>query len=230
MVNVYTEYFKELIDFLFGVILSSVQSTNTLDVKYLFSDYKLSFGQQAQLIDTLSKAGVIKIVHKIPLPPLIKFTLNTSGNEYSATGCLGYELELNKDEFLQYRANNPIFKLKPDDTEVTIPKLVEDGEVLVIGTDSIKLRSKGRKTHAYILANAVFGTEDMSCGVEVFILEAYDRHFEDMSEKERDALLKSALTNFNLKVRIPNFLSRNGKLIVYDGPGSNNREKFRNLD
>lgn len=218
MVNVYTEYFKELMDFLYGVILSSPKSVSTLDVKYSFSDYKVSFGQQTQLIETLAKADVIKIVHKIPLPPLIKFTHNTSGNEYSATGCLGYELVLNKDEFLQYRANSDLLSVNNDEHQYEFPHLSDDGRILFVEGNEITLSKHGEVTKSYAIAHLIFNNDDYQCTNEALVDMAGG--VED--RKKPRSFVDNAVKYFNRKVNIPNFVRQSEGIILLN-------EKYTNF-
>ena len=224
MVNVYTEYFKALMDYLYTLVGSSVDSEKAIELTYVFDDYQPSVGQQKQLIDTLVKAGVLEITYKIPLAPLVKLAMNTNGNRYSATGCAGYGMVLNKEAFLKYRVSNPMIKTLKDEHELSAPYLVEDGEVLMLwDAEPVRLRKRNNKTQPFVLANMIFQEDGYySCRVEDFIRKYYDT--EDVSDHKIN--ISTVLNNFNDYVGHKELLKQSNGLIYYDGPGSGNKEKF----
>ena len=224
MVNVYTQYFKELMDFLYGAVSSNVSDSESIKLKYSFDDYEAKVGQQLQLIESLVSAGVLEIVREIPPSPIAKINMQTVGNKYSVAGCAGYELGLNKRQFLKYRKENPVIKVLEDEHELMPPFLKDDGETLAMWDRDIPLRKGTSKTQGLVLAQLVFGNDDLSCRVDDFLVEYYGETEADNNRSK----MKTVLNNFNKMVGKEQLLKQVDGLIVYDGPGSPNREKLYN--
>ncbi len=218
MVNVYTEYFKELMDFLYGIVISLPDSMGVTNISYSFDDYRTSIGQQVQLLESLEKVGVLKIIYKVPLPPVVKFTLNTSGNRYSASGCLGYELEINKDEFLRYRANSSLLSVNNDEHQYELPHLSDNGRILFVNGDEIILSKHGEMTKSYAIANLIFNNDDYQCTNEALV----DMAGSAKDRKSPKSFVDNAVKYFNRKVNIPNFVRQSEGIILLN-------EKYTNF-
>jgi hypothetical protein len=160
MVNVYTDYVKELHDYIYGLFEVSPDET-TVRLEYRFSDYKAAkVAQQQNLIDVMKSAGVLKVLSRIDLPPMKQIEMSMHGNEYSAAGCAGYVFEVNKDAFMSHRASTRLVKPLNDEHEYNMPHLSDDGQILHVNSFGFNL---GKSVKNKELLKLIFESDTYSC-------------------------------------------------------------------
>jgi hypothetical protein len=232
MVNRFVAYFKNYLDYLMGVVLSA--EGDITKVSYYFDDYQVPFGQQKAFIEDLERAGVLEINKEIPLKSLVLVNNKLGNGHYTAVGCLGYEMKVSKASLTEFMDGHPLIRKNKDETDIDTPYLIKNGEVLIVGQDSMKVRRTkgGKPTNNYVLAHAIFSdkNDDKSCTVSAFLRKAYpDKEECDMTESEINSIVRNAITAFNKASGYSQLIGRNDNNIAFSWPGSPNHTKFANL-
>jgi len=211
MVNVYTEYVKELLDYIYGLFeLSPADSATTFE--YLFDDYPAKVSQQQKLIDVLEKAGVAKVSSRIPLAPAKQIEMSIHGNEYSVARCAGYVLRIDKDAFMSYRTTTKLVKVVGDEHMFKMPHLSGNGRVLIVNNKEIELSKNETATKNMLLMGLIFNNDEYTCTEQELAETGGGKALENISVYAKNAV-KYLNDLVEKEAKVPNFLRREGGLI-----------------
>lgn len=207
MVNLYTEYVKELLDFVYGLFVVSPDQA-VVSFGYRFDDYSTRVSQQQALLDKLEKVGVVKVLSRIDLAPAKQIEMGIHGNEYSAAGCAGYVLELDRDKFMEYRVSTNLVKVSYDEHEYNMPHLSEDKKTLHVNDKEIALSNKNM-----LLLQLIFEDTDYCCSETLFATTYGGAALDAPTVFTRNAV--NYLNNvIKRETQIETFIQRDGEIIT----------------
>lgn len=209
MVNVYTEYIKELFDCLHSLFLTD-KNAEVVTFEYRFDDYQPNVSQQQALIEKLEVKGVLSVASRISLAPAKQIETDLHGSKYSSVGCAGYVFEVNRVKFNEYRKTANILRVEIEEHEYDMPHLSDDKRTLYVNDHEISLDKSGKNKQ---LLSLLFENDDFTCTIERFAETGGEKALQNTS-----SYVKNTIDYLNSKVEkatgIKNFLKREGKVIT----------------